>query len=101
MHAHNLMIDILANYGLIGTVLLLLALWHSFKTYLPLLRDSRLRLEIAFLVTMIVIILVHGVMDVAILWLQTGYLALMILTLPQDVVSQLAEIRIEHFKDLL
>lgn len=51
--------------------------------------------------TMIVIILVHGIMDVAILWLQTGYLALMILTLPQDVVSQLVEIRVEHFKDLL
>lgn len=100
MHAHNLSIDILANYGLIGTAILLWAIYDSVKSYLPLLKDHALRLEVAHLITIVMIIAMHGVMDVAILWLQTGYLALMLLALPTNALKQLSKLSIDHFDEL-
>lgn len=80
MHAHSLYINTLADYGLIGTGLILWNCIGISRRIKGLYHKHRLAFALVtgFLVT----ILVHGVMDVAIFWVQTGFVALSILTVP-------------------
>lgn len=99
MHSHNLFVDILANFGLIGAILLSLGMIFWMKRYRHLLHNKECRLEMVFLVTCILTIFFHGMMDVAILWVQTAYVALMLLTLPPDQVVVLSQITINNKQD--
>lgn len=99
MHSHNLFIDILANFGIVGAALLFIAIMSWLKSYRHLLHVKAVRLEMVFLVTSLLIILFHGLMDVAILWLQTAYVAMMILTLPAKEVMALSQISITDERD--
>ena len=92
MHSHNLFIDVLANYGIIGAVILVFAIFRWAFRYRYLLHNHACRLEMVFLVTCLLIIGFHGLMDVAILWVQTAYVALMILTIPPQALLELSEI---------
>lgn len=75
MHSHNLLIDILANYGLIGLFMLCQPLidyarhlfTHSSKTLIGLIAS--------FFATVII----HGITDVSIMWVQTAYVFLLII----------------------
>lgn len=80
MHAHSLYINTLADYGLIGTGLIL---WNCIGISRRIKRlYHKHRLAFALVTGFLVTILVHGVMDVAIFWVQTGFVALSILTVP-------------------
>lgn len=95
MHAHNVLIDLLANYGFIGCMLLILATYQTVKPIYRLLHQRSCRLEMVYLLTVVAAILFHGIMDVAILWVQTGYIALMVFCLPTQVWQQVAAIKLE------
>lgn len=95
MHAHNLLIDCLANYGHVGCLLLLFALGQSLKSLVPVIKDKKLVLESALILTFYLVLFFHGLMDVAILWIQTAYIFLMIVTLSKQTLEDLAGLKRE------
>ncbi|MBS4461652.1 MULTISPECIES: O-antigen ligase family protein [unclassified Facklamia] len=82
MHSHQLLIDLLANYGLIGLMLLVNALVPFIRTILRQLRARQGIKEVALIAATICAVLVHGLMDVSIVWLQTAYVFLIIVSVP-------------------
>lgn len=89
MHAHNLYINTLANYGVLGATLILVLLkplWHHLIT---LFKDKSLRPEFALISAYILIVLVHGTMDVAIFWVQTAYIVLIVILVSKEELEKL------------
>lgn len=69
-HAHNILFDTLLNVGAIGVLLYILLLADMLKAAFKGLRAGGIEWLIS--VTVVVEILVQGVADVTIMWLQTG-----------------------------
>lgn len=76
MHAHQLAINSLADYGIVGVLILMMMLKDFIISIIKLSRNLDHRKEFAIITTLIVTVLVHGLMDVSILWTQTGYIFL-------------------------
>ncbi|MGF3067139.1 O-antigen ligase family protein [Facklamia sp. P13055] len=89
MHAHQLLIDTLANYGIVGLMVLTMAFSHYFRNVVERVFQPKIRLELGLIVSILVIVLFHGMMDVGIFWIQTGYILLSILVVPFCVLEQL------------
>lgn len=71
-HAHSIYLDPLLNFGVLGTVLLLVYFVYYYKQLVMcrnLLNNSRISILILALTAST---LVHGLIDVTILWVQTG-----------------------------
>lgn len=85
LHSHNLYLDALANFGIIGCILLLITLTHFLRQLVSLIRYEQYRLEIGLVSAFVLTVLVHGTVDVAIFWIQTGYIFLL-LTVPKPLV---------------
>ena len=100
MHAHNILVDILANYGVVGALLLCLVIYKGVKPYFSLIHNHQCRLEIVFLIAVALAILFHGIMDVAVFWVQTGYVVLMLMLLKQDKVIELGQVSIQSMTDV-
>lgn len=75
-HAHNVFLDTLLNVGIVGLVLYALLLWDILKRSLGNLKNGGKEWLIAVIV--IVEILVQGVADVTIMWIQTGIMFMLI-----------------------
>jgi O-antigen ligase len=78
-HVHNLYLDILMNFGLVGTVLLL---WYFVKYYIAVIRAcfvEKKTLINSLILAVSAATLVHGITDVTILWVQTLPLFLLVL----------------------
>lgn len=95
MHSHQLLIDILANYGLIGLFLL----WDSFIPILRkvnhLRRQTTARLESGVVISVLLCVLIHSVVDVSIIWLQTSFILLLIISAPEAVYLELDSMQID------
>lgn len=91
MHAHQLGVNTLADYGILGVIILMLMLKDYTKSIIRLSKELTYRKEFALISTMIVTVIVHGMMDVSILWTQTGYIFLAVI-LP---IQQLTEKRMK------
>lgn len=93
MHSHQLLIDILANYGLIGLFLISNMLIEPVREWVALYTRRQTRYEVGLIISLVVAVLVHGLMDVSILWVQTGYVWLVVVTCPINVLQQVANYR--------
>ncbi|MBF6978233.1 O-antigen ligase family protein [Aerococcaceae bacterium zg-BR22] len=87
MHSHQLVIDLLANYGLLGVMLLVNALVPFIRSIMHQLRTREGIKEVALVTATLCAVLVHGLMDVSLVWLQTAYVCLMIVSVPLDRFS--------------
>lgn len=94
MHAHQLLIDTLANFGIYGLMILCVSFTGFFRRTLAALRDKSIRDEVGLITCFIVIVLFHGIMDMAIFWLQTGFIFLAVVSVPTDVLKKVATIDI-------
>ena len=65
-----------------------------FRSTLAALRDKSIRDEVGLITCFIVIVLFHGIMDMAIFWLQTGFIFLAVVSVPTDVLKKVATIDI-------
>lgn len=81
MHAHQLYLNLLINYGIIGMIIFLIMLKPYAQNIIILFSDKRYRLIFALITSLIVIVLVHGLIDFSIFWTQTSYI-FFITTLP-------------------
>ena len=73
---------------MIGTV-------RYFRERVALWFKPEVQAEIGLVTAVIVTVLVHGLSDVAVMWLQTGYIFLFIVTCPVAVWEALASYRSE------
>ena len=89
MHAHSLYINSLADFGLIGTGMILWMLKPLFGNIKTLYRDRDLRLEFALISGLIVAVLVHGLMDVAIFWIQTAFVFLSLIMISSEKLKKI------------
>lgn len=91
MHAHQLLVDWLANYGLIGLFLTISAI-VPFLRKLSQKPKSQVNLEIwQLIVAMVGTVLIHSLLDVSIVWLQTGFVFLTICLYPMSLAYQKEE----------
>ncbi|MGO4937209.1 O-antigen ligase family protein [Fundicoccus sp. Sow4_H7] len=97
MHAHQLLIDSLANYGLFGIFILFNALFDYVNRLIEALKISEIRLEVGLVLAFIVAVLVHGLVDVSIFWLQTGFVFLIVCLCPTE---SMLKVRYEQLKKL-
>lgn len=78
-HAHQLYLNPLINYGVVGMSIFFIMLKSYGQKLINLLSDKRFRLIFALITSVIVIVLVHGLIDFAIYWTQTSYFFLVII----------------------
>lgn len=79
-HAHSLYIDTLSSYGIIGTVLLLASTIAPIRAIMKMSRDPKKRPIVGLFISFVVVMFVHGIFDVAILWVQSAFLFLLVMT---------------------
>ncbi len=94
MHAHQLLIDTLANFGLYGLMILCVSFTDFFREMLAGLKDKSIRDEIGLITCFVVVVMFHGLMDMAIFWLQTGFIFLAVVSVPRDILKKVATIDI-------
>ena len=94
MHAHQLLIDTLANFGIYGVMILCASFTNFFRRILAILQDKSIRDEVGLITCFVVVVLFHGIMDMAIFWLQTGFIFLAVVSVPTDVLKKVATIDI-------
>lgn len=79
-HAHNILLDLLLNYGLIGTVSFAMILIKQYGIHLKAAFAAKYKPIGAFVGAVTVSVLTHGITDVTVLWHQTGLLLLFLLS---------------------
>lgn len=72
LHSHNLYLDILVNYGLIGAGLLIPIMYQLFREIKSLYSQKYTKMIIA----MIIMVMIHSMVDVTIFWTQTSFIFL-------------------------
>lgn len=80
LHAHNLYLELLLNFGVIGTFII--SLYSFFQCKASLSKGKHNRYNTALIVGTVMAILVHSVMDTTLFWPQTGYFAVLLLVCP-------------------
>lgn len=78
-HAHNMIIDTWLNYGIFGLIFLGWCLYRAYKHFVLYKTSDKLRHQYALAASFVVLILVHGIMDMAIFWLQTLFIFMSVL----------------------
>lgn len=82
MHAHQLLIDTLANYGIIGLTLLMVMIRPWVFKVAQARHSMQFQHEWRLIIAACVAVLTHGLVDVSIMWMQTGYVFLAIISFP-------------------
>ncbi len=72
LHSHNLFLDILVNYGLIGVFLLVPIIYQLFIEIKSLYSKKYTKMIIA----MVIMVMIHSIVDVTIFWTQTAFIFL-------------------------
>lgn len=78
-HAHNIYLDTLLSYGIVGTLILLGYFWNLIKETWALYRTKKNLAICAMIACFYAIALIHGLLDVTLNFLPTGCLFFMIL----------------------
>jgi len=79
-HAHNIYLDMILNFGVVGTALLL---WYFIKYYIAVIKicfKGKKTLITSLILSITAAALVHGLTDITLLWVQTMPLFLIVLS---------------------
>ncbi|MCZ0716991.1 O-antigen ligase family protein [Aerococcus kribbianus] len=87
-HAHNIVLDTLLNYGLIGSSILIVPMIKFGQVINRMRHYPQLRLRLALICAIIGVVLIHGLTDVTIFWVQTGFLFLFIILAAQQMLNE-------------
>lgn len=91
MHSHQVLIDTLANYGLFGVLILVAIATPFLRQLLQKYHDKTVRREFGLVTSMLVAVAVHGLMDVSVFWVQTGYIFLLVILAPLLKFKEMVE----------
>lgn len=78
-HAHNIILDTLLSYGVVGSGILLPSIISLGKKILQMRKYPILRRRLALVCSFCSIALLHGMFDLTIFWLQTAFLFLFVI----------------------
>lgn len=72
VHGHNLAIDCLLNFGIVGTILLIVILFFMLRRVFAVLSENRDSHVAILIVSMACAIFAHSFTDITFFWIQTG-----------------------------
>lgn len=73
-HAHNLILELLMNFGIVGSLVLFTYFFINVNKIIHLHRQNKCHMRYALTVSVIVSVILHGLLDITMLWPQTGLL---------------------------
>ncbi len=79
-HAHNILIDSLINFGIIGTGLFIAYFATSWKRVATVVKHCASSYESALVFGILAGTLAHGIVDVTLTWIQTGLLFIIVIS---------------------
>lgn len=78
-HAHSLYIDTILSYGIVGTILLVLSSVAPVRLMMDMSHESGKRPIIGLYLSFLTVVAVHGIFDLAIFWIQSGFIFLLVM----------------------
>ncbi|HEU6116035.1 TPA: O-antigen ligase family protein [Streptococcus pneumoniae] len=78
-HAHSLYIDTILSYGIVGTILLVLSSVAPVRLMMDMSQESGKRPIIGLYLSFLTVVAVHGIFDLALFWIQSGFIFLLIM----------------------
>ena len=94
-HAHSLYIDTILSYGLIGTILLSISSVIPVHMMMDMSQESGKRPIIGLYLSFLTVVAVHGIFDLALFWVQSGFIFLLVMcSLPLEhrtLVSEMTD----------
>lgn len=84
-HAHSLYIDTILSYGIVGTILLVLSSVAPVRLMMDMSQESGKRPIIGLYLSFLTVVAVHGIFDLALFWIQSGFIFLLVMcSIPLD-----------------
>lgn len=78
-HAHSLYIDTILSYGIVGTILLVLSSAAPVRLMMDMSQESGKRPIIGLYLSFLTVVAVHGIFDLALFWIQSGFIFLIVM----------------------
>lgn len=78
-HAHSLYLDPILSYGIIGLAALVPVVSFNLKSFITVYKQKYNRSLTALIIGSIIIVLIHGIMDYTVYFVQTGFCFLMLI----------------------
>lgn len=78
-HAHSLYIDTILSYGIVGTILLVLSSVAPVRLMMDMSQESGKRPIIGLYLSFLTVVAVHGIFDLALFWVQSGFIFLLVM----------------------
>ncbi|HHA9590531.1 TPA: O-antigen ligase family protein [Streptococcus pneumoniae] len=78
-HAHSLYIDTILSYGIVGTILLVLSSVALVRLMMDMSQESGKRPIIGLYLSFLTVVAVHGIFDLALFWIQSGFIFLLVM----------------------
>ncbi|HEW9069594.1 O-antigen ligase family protein [Streptococcus pneumoniae] len=78
-HAHSLYIDTILSYGIMGTILLVLSSVAPVRLMMDMSQESGKRPIIGLYLSFLTVVAVHGIFDLALFWIQSGFIFLLVM----------------------
>ncbi|CKI41180.1 O-antigen ligase [Streptococcus pneumoniae] len=78
-HAHSLYIDTILSYGIVGTILLVLSSVAPVRLMMDMSQESEKRPIIGLYLSFLTVVAVHGIFDLALFWIQSGFIFLLVM----------------------
>ncbi|MDS8364051.1 O-antigen ligase [Streptococcus pneumoniae] len=78
-HAHSLYIDTILSYGIVGTILLVLSSVAPVRLMVDMSQESGKRPIIGLYLSFLTVVAVHGIFDLALFWIQSGFIFLLVM----------------------
>ena len=78
-HAHSFYIDTILSYGLIGTILLSISSVIPVHMMMDMSQESGKRPIIGLYLSFLTVVAVHGIFDLALFWVQSGFIFLLVM----------------------
>lgn len=78
-HAHSLYIDTILSYGIVGTILLVSSSVAPVRLMMDMSQESGKRPIIGLYLSFLTVVAVHGIFDLALFWIQSGFIFLLVM----------------------
>ncbi|VOW08022.1 O-Antigen Polymerase family [Streptococcus pneumoniae] len=78
-HAHSLYIDTILSYGIVGTILLVLSSVAPVRLMMDMSQESGKRPIIGLYLSFLTVVAVHGIFDLALFWIQSGFIFFLVM----------------------
>lgn len=79
-HAHNLLLEMLVSYGIVGSVLLIYYFGSGFKALLKSAKPLGTKRYFGLAVAAMAAVIVHGITDCTVLWIQTAVFLVLLMS---------------------